>query len=60
VQFKRGIAIFDIGLSYYIEDMLVIVLSFLSMLKIVYEIFQVEHHNEYETRINNIKKSRKD
>lgn len=58
VQLKRGIAIFDIGLSYYLEDMMVIVLSFLSMIKIVYEIYQVEHPHEFESRINNRKKSK--
>jgi len=51
VQLKRQIAVFDIGLSYYVEDMIVIVMSFLSIVKVVYEIYDVEHHHEFERRI---------
>jgi hypothetical protein len=45
------IPIFNIGLSYYVEDMLVFIFSLLSMIKIVYEIYKVEHEEEYEKRI---------
>jgi hypothetical protein len=51
VQLRREIAIFNIGLPYYIEDMMVIILSFFSMMKIVYEINEVEHPEEYEGRV---------
>ena len=51
IQLKRGVAILNIGLSYYIEDMLIMVLSFLSMARIVYEIHKVEHPHEYERRL---------
>jgi len=51
VQLKRHVAILNIGLSYYIEDMIIIMLSFLSMVKVVYELYNVEHHHEYEIRL---------
>ena len=51
VQLKRHVAILNIGLSYYIEDMIIILLSFLSMVKVVYELYNVEHHHEYESRL---------
>ena len=51
IQLKRGVAILNIGLSYYIEDMLIILLSLLSMAKVVYELYKVEHHHEYERRM---------
>ena len=51
VQLKREVAILNIGLSYYAEDMLILILSFFSMVKIVYEIYNVEHHREYERRV---------
>jgi hypothetical protein len=51
IQFRRGVGLLNIGLSYTIEDMIIIVLSFLSMLKVVYEIHNVEYHHEYEKRM---------
>ena len=51
VQLKRQIPILHMGFSYYVEDMLIIILSFFSMLKVVYEIYNVEHHHEYERRV---------
>ena len=51
VQLKREVAILNIGLSYYAEDMLILILSFFSMVKIVYELYNVEHHHEYESRM---------
>lgn len=51
VQLKRKVAILNIGLSYYAEDMLILILSFFSMVKIVYELYNVEHHHEYEGRM---------
>jgi len=50
-QLKRQIAILHIGLPYYTEDILVMALSFLSISKVVYEIYRVEHHHQYEKRI---------
>ena len=51
VQLKREVAVLNIGLSYYTEDMLIIILSFLSMARAVYELYNVEHHHEYESRL---------
>ena len=51
VQLKREVAILNIGLSYYVEDMLILILSFFSMVKIVYELYNIEHHHEYESRM---------
>lgn len=51
VQMRREKAILDIGLSFYIEDMLIMVLSFIAMLMVVYEIHKVEHPHEYEKRM---------
>ncbi|MBI2208509.1 hypothetical protein HYU50_03360 [Candidatus Woesearchaeota archaeon] len=51
VQFKRQIPILNIGLSYQVEDVLILLLSFLSMAKVVYELYKVEHHHEYERRM---------
>lgn len=51
VQLKREVAILNLGLSYYVEDMLIILLSFLSMARVVYELYKVEHHHEYERRM---------
>ena len=51
IQLKRQVAILNIGLSYYVEDMLILILSFFSMVKIVYELYNIEHHHEYERRM---------
>ena len=51
VQLKRGVAILNIGPSYYIEDMLIMLLSLAAMVMVVYEIHKVEHHHEYERRM---------
>jgi hypothetical protein len=51
VQLKRDYSILNIGFSPYIENMIVIVFSFLSMVKVVFEIYRVEHHEEYEKRV---------
>jgi len=62
IQFRRQIPILNSGLTYYVEDMLIILLSLASIAKIVYEIHKVEHHHELEERIsskNNKKKPKK-
>ena len=51
IQLKRQIPILHMGFSYYVEDMIVIVLSFLSIAKVVYELSTVEKHDEYERRL---------
>ena len=51
IQFQRGIAIFNLNMPYYLEDLAVLGLSILSMLKVVYEIYKIEHSDEYEERI---------
>jgi hypothetical protein len=48
------IPILNIGLSYYVEDMMIIVLSVLSIIKIVYEIYKIEHHHVFESRVKGI------
>ncbi len=51
IQLKRNVPILSIGLPYYAEDMLVLILAVLSMLKVVSMIYDVESHKEYEARI---------
>ena len=51
IQLKRQVAILNIGLSYYVEDMLIILLSLLSMAKVVYERYKEEHHPANERRM---------
>ncbi|MBW2976800.1 hypothetical protein KY347_05125 [Candidatus Woesearchaeota archaeon] len=51
IQLKRKIAVFSIGLPYYTENMLVLVLSAVSVLRVVYEIYRVEHPYIYERRL---------
>jgi len=55
IQLKRRISILSLGLPYYAEDMTIILLSILSMLKVVYEIYRVEHRHEFERRIKSKK-----
>lgn len=43
IQSKKGVLIFNIGLSNNYENKLVMIFSFLSIIKVVYEIFKVEH-----------------
>ena len=50
-QFNRQIPILNIGLSYEVDDTLILFLSFLCIVKVVHEIYKVEHHHEYERRI---------
>ena len=51
VQLKREVAILNIGLSFYVENMMIIAFSFISILMVLYEIVKVEHHHEYERRM---------
>ena len=51
IQLKREVPILIIGLPYYIEDMVVLILAVLSLLKVVHEIYNIESHKEYEARI---------
>ena len=53
VQIRRKVPILNLGLSYYTEDILILSLSVLSMIKVVYEIYEIEHHHEYERRLKN-------
>ncbi|MBU0470998.1 MAG: hypothetical protein KKF65_00095 [Nanoarchaeota archaeon] len=43
VDLKRGVPIFGTGLSYDGEDVLVMILCILSMVKVIQEIIKVEH-----------------
>ena len=51
IQLNRNIPLLGLGFSYYTEDLLVLGLSILSMIKVIYEIWKVEHHHEYERRV---------
>ena len=51
IQLNRKISMLSIGLGYYDEDILIIVLSLLSMLKVAHELYKVESHKEYERSI---------
>ena len=55
VQFNRQIPILNMGLSYQVDDTLILFLSFLCIIRVVYELYKVEHHHEYERRIGNKK-----
>ena len=50
-QYKRKIPILNIGLSYAEEDLIVLALSIASIVRVVYELFRVERHHEYENRM---------
>ena len=43
INLKRGTEFFGTGLSYETENILVMVLSFIAMLKSIHEIIKVEH-----------------
>ncbi|MBS3131214.1 hypothetical protein J4212_02160 [Candidatus Woesearchaeota archaeon] len=51
IQMQRGVAIFNLGMSYYAENMIVLVFSFLSIGKVVHEIYRIESHAELEERM---------
>jgi len=51
VQLQREIAVFQIGLGYMTENWIIMVLSVLAMMRIVYDIYLIEHHDEYEERV---------
>ena len=51
IQLNRKISMLGIGLGYYTEDILIMALSVLSMLKVVHELYKVESHKEYEQSI---------
>ena len=44
LDLKEGTAMFKIGVGYVTEDILVIMLSILSMVKIIHEIIIIERH----------------
>lgn len=52
MQYNRGIPIFRIGAGHLLENLIVMGLSIVLILKTVYEIYQIEHHHEYEKRLN--------
>lgn len=52
IQLKRGVGLFGLNMPYYVEDLFLIVTSIAIMLKIIYEIVEIEHAKEYEKRIN--------
>ena len=47
----NGQPVVNMGLPYYIEDYLLMGLSFLSIIKVLIEIIRVEHKEAYEGRI---------
>ena len=51
IQLNRKFSMLGIGLGYYTEDILIMALSVLSMLKVVHELYKVESHKEYEQSI---------
>ena len=42
IQFKRGKDIFDIGLPYYVEDIMVFSLSLFAIVIVVYDLYCIE------------------
>ncbi len=51
LSLKKKIALFDIGLGYLTVDLLVMILSIISILFAIYEIVKVEHARDYEEKI---------
>ena len=51
VYLKNEKPIFDIGMPYYIVDWLIILLSVLSLLKLLLELIKIETKEEFEKRI---------
>ena len=59
IQLKRNVALMDIGLSPFEENMIIMGRSILSMFKVLYEIWKVEHPQVYEQRLMDRLKRRK-
>ena len=51
VHLQRKTAILNIGLDYFQENVIIIVLAILSMIKVIYEIYRIEHPSKYERRV---------
>ena len=51
VDLKRGRAVFQLGLGFRAENIAVMVFSLLAMVRVVIELYGIEHHHEYEARI---------
>ena len=45
LDLNKGVALFDFGFDYRIENITVIILSLIGMFKAVHEIIKVEHQN---------------
>ncbi|NQU99022.1 hypothetical protein HQ533_06190 [Candidatus Woesearchaeota archaeon] len=43
LDLKKGVPVFGTGLEYDVENVVVIILSLLSMMKVIQEIIRVEH-----------------
>ena len=50
-QLKRGILIFDLGMPYGLENIIVMFFSIAAIVKVVFEINRVESHKAFEQRI---------
>lgn len=50
-QFKRGILIFDLGMPYDLENIIVMFFSIAAIVKVVFEINRIESHKAFEQRI---------
>ena len=55
IQLNRGIAVFQIGLDHYTENWIAMVLCVLGLIRVIYELYRIEHHKEYEDRIMGLK-----
>jgi len=50
-QFKKGTLIFDLGMPYSLENIIVMLFSIAAILKVVFEIKGVESHKVFEQKI---------
>ncbi len=53
-QFKKGTLIFDIGMPYGLENIIVMFFSIAAIVKVVFDINMVESHRTYEQRMKKI------
>ena len=52
---NRGTALFDIGMSPTVLDIIIIIFSILAIVKVVMEISKIEGHSEYERKLKEYK-----
>ena len=50
-QFKKGTLIFNLGMPYGLENIIVMFFSIAAIVKVVFEISRVESHRDFEKRI---------